>query len=145
MVYSDSSHQPDSTSFSKRWHTDVSYELQPPSTTSLKMLTCPEAGGDTLWSSGYSLYSSLSPGFQTYLEGLSAVHSAFEHANSARAVGLHIRREPIETTHPVVRVHPTTGWKSIYVNPGGCASSFCTSLFWVLPRVAHDNRSSNRF
>lgn len=118
VVYSDSSHRPDSTGFSKRWHTDVSYELQPPSATSLKMLTCPETGGDTLWSSCYSLYSSLSPGFQTYLEGLSAVHSAIEHTNSARAAGSHVRREPVETVHPVVRVHPTTGWKSLYVNPG---------------------------
>ncbi|KAF8259010.1 hypothetical protein EI94DRAFT_1780769 [Lactarius quietus] len=118
VVYSDSSHHADPTSFSKRWHTDVSFELQPPSTTSLKMLTGPESGGDTLWSSGYSLYSSLSPGLQTYLEILSAVHSAVDVAQSARAMGSPVRRELIETAHPVVRVHPATGWKSVYVSPG---------------------------
>ncbi|KAI0303659.1 hypothetical protein B0F90DRAFT_1667081 [Multifurca ochricompacta] len=121
VVYNDSSRRPDTTAFSKLelWHSDVSYELQPPSTTSLKVITGPETGGDTLWSSGYALYSSLSPGLQTYLEGLSAVHSAVAQADGSRAAGLPVRREPIETVHPVVRVHPATGWKSVYVNPGG--------------------------
>ncbi|KAJ7903349.1 hypothetical protein B0H14DRAFT_3679612, partial [Mycena olivaceomarginata] len=120
VVYNDSSRRPDPSSFSKLelWHTDVSYEIQPPSTTSLKILAGPEVGGDTLWSSGYALYSSFSPGFQKYLEGLTAVHSAVAQADGARAAGLHVRREPIESIHPVVRVHPVTGWKSIYVNPG---------------------------
>lgn len=66
----------------------------------------------------YALYSSLSPGFQTYLEGLTALHSAVAQAEGARAAGLHVRRQEIETVHPVVRVHPATGWKSVYVNPG---------------------------
>ncbi|KAF7312515.1 Alpha-ketoglutarate-dependent taurine dioxygenase [Mycena indigotica] len=120
VVYNDSSRRPDPASFSKLelWHTDVSYEIQPPSTTSLKVITGPEYGGDTLWSSGYALYSSFSPGFQKYLEGLTALHSAVAQADGSRAAGLPVRREPIETIHPVVRVHPVTGWKSIYVNPG---------------------------
>jgi sulfonate dioxygenase len=121
VVYNSSSPRTDPTAYSsgELWHTDVSYELQPPSTTSLKLITCPETGGDTLWSSSYALYSSLSPGLQTYLEGLSAVHSAVAQADGARAAGVPVRREPIETVHPVIRVHPATGWKSIYVNPGG--------------------------
>ncbi|KAJ3510885.1 hypothetical protein NLJ89_g4420 [Agrocybe chaxingu] len=120
VVYNDASRRPDPTSFSKLelWHSDVSYELQPPSTTSLKVITNPEVGGDTLWTSGYALYSSLSPGFQAYLEGLTAVHSAVAQAEGNRAAGLPVRRQEIETIHPVVRVHPATGWKSIYVNPG---------------------------
>ncbi|KAI0052256.1 alpha-ketoglutarate-dependent sulfonate dioxygenase [Auriscalpium vulgare] len=120
VVYNDSSRRPDPSSFSalELWHSDVSYELQPPGTTSLKVITGPETGGDTLWSSGYALYSSLSPGFQQYLEGLSAVHSAVAQADGARAAGLPVRREPVESVHPVVRVHPATGWKSVYVNPG---------------------------
>ena len=125
MVYNDSSSRPDTAAFAplELWHTDVSYELQPPSTTSLKLLTGPETGGDTLWSSGYALYSSLSPNFQTYLEGLSALHSAVAQADGARAAGLTVRREPVETVHPVVRVHPATGWKSVYVNPGACVQA----------------------
>jgi len=120
VVYNDASRRPDPSAFSKLelWHSDVSYELQPPSTTSLKVITGPEYGGDTLWSSGYALYSSLSRGFQIYLEGLTALHSAVAQADGSRAAGLTVRREPIETIHPVVRVHPVTGWKSVYVNPG---------------------------
>lgn len=120
VVYNDHARKPDPQAFSKLelWHTDVSYELQPPSTTSLKVLTGPEFGGDTLWSSGYAVYSSLSPGFQKYLEGLTALHSAVAQAEGSRAAGLTVRREPIESIHPVVRVHPVTGWKSVYVNHG---------------------------
>lgn len=66
----------------------------------------------------YALYSSFSPGFQKYLEGLKAVHSAVAQADGARAAGKTVRREPVESVHPIVRVHPVTGWKSIYVNPG---------------------------
>ncbi|ETW83389.1 hypothetical protein HETIRDRAFT_315329 [Heterobasidion irregulare TC 32-1] len=120
VVYNDGSRRPDPSAFTKLelWHSDVSYEIQPPSTTSLKIYTGPEYGGDTLWSSGYAVYSSLSQGFQKYLEGLTAVHSAVAQADGARAAGLPVRREPVESVHPVVRVHPATGWKSVYVNPG---------------------------
>lgn len=120
VVYNDASRRPDPSAFSKLelWHSDVSYELQPPSITSLKLITGPEVGGDTLWSSGYALYSSLSPGLQTYLEGLTAVHSAVAQADGNRAAGLPVRRQEIETIHPLVRVHPATQWKSVYVNPG---------------------------
>lgn len=69
-------------------------------------------------SSSYALYSSLSAGFQKYLEGLTALHSAVAQAEGARAAGLPVRRKEIETIHPVVRVHPATGWKSVFVNPG---------------------------
>ncbi len=85
------------------------------------MIACPETGSDTLWSSGYALYSSLSPGLQTYLEGLSAVHTATTQTSGARAAGTPVRRESIETVQPVVRVHPATGWKSVFVSPGGCS------------------------
>lgn len=54
VVYNDGSRRPDPSAFSKLelWHSDVSYELQPPSTTSLKVIEGPPYGGDTLWSSG---------------------------------------------------------------------------------------------
>ncbi|KAJ3474714.1 hypothetical protein NLI96_g12300 [Meripilus lineatus] len=72
VVYTDGSRRPDPTSFSKLdlWHSDVSYEVQPPSTTSLKVIYGPPYGGDTLWTSGYALYSYFSPPFQKYLETL---------------------------------------------------------------------------
>ena len=54
VVFNDGSRRPDPSAFAKidLWHSDVSYELQPPSTTSLKVITGPPYGGDTLWSSG---------------------------------------------------------------------------------------------
>ncbi|KAK0469598.1 alpha-ketoglutarate-dependent sulfonate dioxygenase [Desarmillaria tabescens] len=136
VVYNDASRRPDPSAFSKLelWHSDVSYEVQPPSTTSLKVITGPEFGGDTLFSSGYALYSSLSPGFQKYLEGLEAVHSGVAQAEGARAAGLPVRRKEIESVHPVVRVHPATGWKSVYVNPGKLISCLrCTLNLIAVP------------
>ncbi|KAI6025683.1 alpha-ketoglutarate-dependent sulfonate dioxygenase [Pisolithus orientalis] len=105
VVYNNVANRPNPVAFAKfdLWHSDVSYEIQPPSTTFLKVITSPEYGGDTLWTSGYALYSSLSPGFQKYLEGLAALHSAVAQAEGARAQGLHVRREPVENIHPVVR------------------------------------------
>ena len=153
VVYSTSSPHSDPFPSLDLWHSDVSYELQPPSTTSLKLLTGPEAGGDTLWSSGYALYSSLSPGLQVYLEGLTALHSAVAQADGARAAGIPVRREPIETVHPVIRVHPATGWKSVYVNPGGCSlltpthpRSLTCNLYpaWDRLHAAHRGRAKSR-
>ncbi|KZT53673.1 alpha-ketoglutarate-dependent sulfonate dioxygenase [Calocera cornea HHB12733] len=120
VVYADSSRRPDPTAFSKveLWHSDVTYELQPPCLTSFKVITSPEVGGDTLWSSGYALYSSLSPDMQAYLEKQYAVHSAVAQAQGSRSAGTHVRRKEVESIHPVVRVHPVTGWKSVFVNPG---------------------------
>ena len=85
--------------------------------------------------SSYALYSSFSPQFQKYLEGLTAVHSAVAQADGARAAGHTVRREPVESIHPVVRVHPATGWKSVYVNPGPYMS---------LPQHARDLRVAHQ-
>lgn len=93
-------------------------QLQPPGPTLLRNLVTPDLGGDTLFSSGAAVFSSLSPHYQRYLESLSAVHSGHEQARGARGAGQHVRREPIETIHPVVRVCPSTGIKSVFVNAG---------------------------
>jgi len=122
VIYTDGRAPPDFTKFSKNelYHSDSTYEIQPPGTTSLKLITAPKTGGDTMWSSGYALYSSLSPHFQKYLESLCAVHSGSAQASVSlsRAAGTHVRRHEPDTVHPVVRVHPVTGWKSVFVNPG---------------------------
>ena len=86
----------------------------------------------------YALYSSFSPGFQKYLEGLYAVHSAVAQADGSRAAGHTVRREPVESIHPIVRVHPATGWKSIYVNPG-------TSAKFISAAKVHRSCRCNRF
>ncbi|CAF9917081.1 MAG: hypothetical protein HETSPECPRED_003116 [Heterodermia speciosa] len=113
------------------WHSDVTYELQPPSYTLLKVLTGPPrgGGGDTLWASQYAVYDALSAPMQKYLEGLTALHSAKMQAEGSRAAGRPVRRDPIVTEHPLVRTHPVTGWKSVFFNPG-----FVTEIVGV-PKV----------
>lgn len=102
----------------KLWHSDVTYEVQPPSYTSLKLLKSPTTGGDTLWVSGYDIYDQLSPSLKHYVETHWAIHSAEEQAEDSRVAGRAVRRDPVETIHPLVRVNPVTGWKSVFVNPG---------------------------
>ncbi|KIM78640.1 hypothetical protein PILCRDRAFT_824274 [Piloderma croceum F 1598] len=100
------------------WHSDISYEKQPPSATFFFILDQPPSGGDTLFASQVEAYNRLSPKFQKRLEGLRAVHSAVAQADHSRNRGGPVRREPIETEHPVVRKHPVTGEKALYVNQG---------------------------
>lgn len=116
------------------WHSDVTYEIQPPAYTSLKVLTGPPrgGGGDTLWSSQYAAYDALSAPMQKYLESLSAVHSAEIQAVGSRAAGRAVRRDPVTTRHPLIRTHPVTGWKSLFFNPG-----FVTAITGV-PKVESD-------
>ncbi|KAA1474424.1 TauD-domain-containing protein [Dentipellis sp. KUC8613] len=115
------------------WHSDVSYEKQPPGTTIFFILEQPEFGGDTIFASQVEAYNRLSLEFKKRLEGLRAVHSAVPHAEYSRKRGGPVRREPIETEliiekietpavleveHPLVRQHPVTGEKALFVNEG---------------------------
>lgn len=112
----------------------VTYEVQPPSYTCLKVLTGPPigGGGDTLWSSGYAAYDMLSPYMQKYLESLTALHSANLQAQGTRELGRTVRRAPVTTEHPLVRTNPVTGWKSLFFNPG-----FVTKIVGV-PKTESD-------
>lgn len=83
------------------WHSDVTYEMQPPSTTFLYRLDGPSAGGDTLFCNMAAAYRRLSPEFQKRLHGLKAVHSGHEQAQAALARGSIVRREPVSNVHPV--------------------------------------------
>jgi sulfonate dioxygenase len=98
------------------WHSDVSYELQPPGTTFLYVLDLPETGGDTLFCNAAEAYNRLSPLFQERLHGLKAIHSGFEQANGSVSRGGITRREPVYNAHPIIRTHPVTKEKAIYVN-----------------------------
>lgn len=99
------------------WHSDVTYEMQPPSTTFLYLLDGPTAGGDTLFANMAEAYRRLSPAFQQRLHGLKAVHSGHEQAQQALARGSIVRRDPVSNIHPIVRTHPVTGEKALFVNP----------------------------
>ncbi|THU91592.1 TauD-domain-containing protein [Dendrothele bispora CBS 962.96] len=112
------SHSGSQPSFRVNFTFSQSYEKQPPGTTFFFILDQPETGGDTLFLSQAEAYKRLSPEFQKRLEGLRAVHSAVEQAEFSRKRGGPVRREPVETEHPLVRVHPVTGEKALYVNQG---------------------------
>ncbi|KIJ55736.1 hypothetical protein M422DRAFT_58010 [Sphaerobolus stellatus SS14] len=125
VVYRDAKHNPSKDLYNANnrltkllWHSDVSYERQPPSTTFFWSLDQPDVGGDTLYVSMVEAYNRLSPEFQKVLQGLRAVHSGVQQAERTRNQGAPVRREPPETEHPVVRVHPVTGEKSLYINQG---------------------------
>ena len=99
------------------WHTDISYEKQPPGTTFLYVLDGPNAGGDTCFSNQVLAYERLSPVFQQRLHGLKAIHVGSEQANTSAGAGGVVRREAVNSIHPIVRTHPATGEKALYVNP----------------------------
>ena len=103
---------------STTWHSDVSYELQPPGLTTFFLLAQPKSGGDTIFTSQVSTLNRLSPQFVEFLKTLKATHSGFEQAEFSRSGrrGGVVRREPVENVHPVVRKHPVTGQEALYVN-----------------------------
>ena len=87
------------------WHTDITFQTSPALMSILHMVKCPPVGGDTMWSSLYAAYDNLSPPMQELCDGLSALHDAQPHNRPDRMA-----------VHPVVRVHPLTGRKALYVN-----------------------------
>jgi len=90
------------------------HEKQPAGVTHLHNDVVPPVGGDTLWASGYAAYEKLSPDFRKIIDGKQAVYrSAHPYLD---------RDDPdagpkfVERVHPLVRVHPATGWKALWVN-----------------------------
>jgi taurine dioxygenase len=87
------------------WHSDLTCQDQPSVMAILNMLECPSVGGDTLWANMYKAYEELSPPLQELCEGLTALHDAQPHG-----------RPDQMAIHPVVRIHPETRRKSLFVN-----------------------------
>jgi len=104
----------------ERWHSDVSCDPEPPLGSILYLHTVPPVGGDTLFASQYAAYDALSPQLKTYLEGLTAFHDggpSYRATNAKIGVPEAGRIYP-SANHPVVRTHPVTGRKALYVNRG---------------------------
>jgi taurine dioxygenase len=103
------------------WHSDTVYLERPPMATILVAREVPPSGGDTMWSNMYAAYDALSPGMQRLLEGLRAVNSSAladvskTREDRIRESGNQGEREYL-SEHPVVRTHPETGRKALYVN-----------------------------
>lgn len=98
------------------WHSDVSYELNPPLITFFSVLQGPESGGDTIFADCVEAYKRLSPQMQTMLEGLHVLHTLAEQAHANQLAGGVSRREAVSNIHPLVRTHPVTGEKYLFLN-----------------------------
>ena len=98
------------------WHSDVSYELQPPGTTFFSVIEGPESGGDTIFADTVEAYNRLSPEFQKRLAGLHVLHTSKDQASNSRGQGGIERRKPVSNIHPLIRTHPVTGEKAIFLN-----------------------------
>ncbi|MFW5416157.1 TauD/TfdA family dioxygenase [Nocardiopsis sp. CNT-189] len=103
------------------WHADNTFMPAPPLGSILRAVVLPPVGGDTLWASAYSAYEALSPPLRALAESLVGVHDITPGVTKAKAKGHpldleRLQREWPPTEHPVVRVHPETGRKLLYVN-----------------------------
>ncbi len=104
------------------WHSDTTYLQEPPMATLLVAREMPETGGDTIFANQYLAYDSLSDGMKQLLAGLKGVASSAK-ADSSRTREDRIRsdgsadaRKLLTAEHPVVRTHPETGRKALFVN-----------------------------
>ncbi len=118
------------TNFGGKWHSDVTFYEEPALGSILYALDVPKIGGDTLWANMYLAYETLSDGLKKTLDGLEAVHSAKRvyGLNNSRTIRRHKDGSGIsmkvqaseeaeaEVSHPVVRTHPETGRKLLFVN-----------------------------
>jgi taurine dioxygenase len=103
------------------WHTDVTFVHNPPLGSILKAVETPTYGGDTAWTNLVAAYDGLSQPLKELVDGLTAVHRNEIHVELGSPQGLALRSaftsSPYWTEHPVVRVHPETGEKALFVNP----------------------------
>ena len=105
------------------WHTDVTFMARPAMASMLRSIVVPEAGGDTMWADTRAAYETLVPPLQRFCDDLVGVHYskhyAAEVANGVANEWEGTKLEALEPVeHPVVRVHPETQRRSLFVNPG---------------------------
>lgn len=96
------------------WHADVTSEPEPPMASILRLVELPPLGGDTLFCSMYAAYDALSESLQNYLCSLTAIHDGQKFYASRTAFDATKKYQRSE--HPVVRTHPVTGRRSLYVH-----------------------------
>jgi len=110
----------------RRWHTDMSYTDEPPLGSLLYGIEVPPEGGETKFANMYAAYDALAADMKARLAGLRAVHDYQRHYRKADAESggkrATLRDDQIESlkpsAHPVVRTHPETGRKALYVDEG---------------------------
>ena len=106
--------------FGGLWHTDTAYLEQPPMASMLIAREVPPHGGDTLFASLHAAYDALSDGMKRMLAPLRALNSSSkaEKTRTREDRGANAPPQVLEAEHPVVRTHPETGRKALYVNGG---------------------------
>ena len=113
------------------WHSDVTAALNPPWGSILRAEVIPPYGGDTQWTNLVAAYEGLSEPLQRLADGLRGVHyfSAPSTAPATEDYQRRLERRPLKTVHPLVRVHPETGERALYVSP-----SFLKEIVGLSPR-----------
>ena len=103
----------------ENWHSDVSCDEEPPMGSILHIRQCPPKGGDTLFANMYAAYEALSDRRKGYLDGLTAIHDG-EHVYRGTYANFGMADKQVypRAEHPVVRTHPVTGRKLLFVNSG---------------------------
>lgn len=108
------------------WHSDITFEPVPAAYSALKIVQRPDegSGGDTLFANGYALYERFSGPYQKFLEGLTGTYAQPKFAEYSKKNGFLLytdkRGAPenigddLQSTHPIVRTNPVTGWKSVF-------------------------------
>jgi alpha-ketoglutarate-dependent taurine dioxygenase len=134
------------------WHTDITFMKRPALASMLRSVVVPEAGGDTMWADTRAAYESLAPPLQRLCDELSAFHFepyyaqavAEGHGNVWEGKKL---TKLLPATHPVVRVHPETGRKNLYVNPKFTVriTDMSESQSASLLRLLYDHMASPQF
>lgn len=96
------------------WHIDSTFVANPTAISILRAVEIPLAGGDTLFANLEALYAGLSPSLRGYLDTLQAIHSRHDPSPAPRFDGK--KAGPFAAVHPLVRVHPETGARSLFVS-----------------------------
>jgi alpha-ketoglutarate-dependent sulfate ester dioxygenase len=103
------------------WHTDVTAAVNPPAISFLRSENVPEFGGDTTWTNLAAAYQGLSAPLRGFVDGLRAEHrflAGQERNDEDDELSRRVNANLLVSIHPVVRVHPETGERALYVNPG---------------------------
>ena len=113
------------------WHTDITAAINPPKASILRGVTIPPYGGDTLWTDLGAAYQGLSEPLRSFVDRLRGVHR-FEAPKGASKVDAYdesVQRRVMESEHALVRIHPETGERILFVSP-----SFLKSISGLTPR-----------
>lgn len=104
--------------YENAWHTDATWREAPPMGAVLRCIECPPVGGDTMWANMVQAYENLPEDIKTKIDGLRARHSIEASFGAAMPIEkrLELKAKFPDAEHPVVRIHPETGEKVLFVN-----------------------------